>query len=41
MNQKTATVLRFIALCLMWGQMLGALAYSAIQHPIIKPFFTR
>lgn len=32
---------RRLALVYLWAQMLSVLAYSVIQHPLVKPFFTR
>jgi hypothetical protein len=34
-------VLRFLALALMWAQMLAGLTYSVIQHQVVNQFLTR
>lgn len=32
---------KFLALSIMWVQLIGMLIYSAMQHPILKPFFEK
>lgn len=34
-------LLRLLALCIMWMQMLCALIYSVMQNPIVKQFIAR